>query len=212
MKKLIIALFLFFSISTYSQENSINKQSLNQKEGSNKNDKKLSGFHYTLGLNLSPLMLGGYKECDIWGFSKDYNVPFGGNFYLNLLPYHELDYNNKFFLTAYYRYNNISIKSNAELFNLILSYNFFRSNSIYSLKLGAGGLYYKSNEFDRLNYILYLSFHEKLYKNFGAGLSVDFSNFTINNSTTIYDGVVVDKIGYGSYTLFHIFLNFTYRF
>lgn len=213
MRKLIFAIFVLWSVSTYSQENSTNKECPIKKEGCVQNDKKVSKFHHTLGLNLFLTMLGGYKVYDIWGLSKDYKVPFGGKFFLNLLPYYELDYNNKFFLTAYYRYNNISFNSNADLYNLILSYNFFRSSSKYFLRLGAGGLYYNSNEFGKLNYIFYFSYHEKISKHFGAGLSVDFSNFSIkNSSTTNYDWGVEDKIDVGSYTLLHLFLNLSYSF
>ncbi len=194
MKKLIFTILLLSSFLAYSQEEMPIKQP--------------SKFHHTIGLNLSPLMLGGYTS---YGLFSDYKVPFGGKHWYNLIPYYELDYNNKIFLTGNYRYSNMWYKVNADMYYVVLSYNFFKSKSSHALKLGGGGMYYKSNKEKRISYVLALSYHEKINKHLGAGLGVDYSHFPSTSTITENNGMIIESVQ-GGFAVTHFYAKFSYTF
>ncbi|MDD4829232.1 MAG: hypothetical protein PHE13_01880 [Bacteroidales bacterium] len=205
-KKLILALLLL--IITLK----VNSQIIpTQKERLIVNEKKISKFHHTIGLNLTPIMLGGYKVYDILGFSEPYKVKFGGNHYLNLLPYYEIDYNKKISLITYIRYNNISYNSDLFIYNLIFTYNFLKPQSPKFFKIGAGGTYQKTPSIGRINYVAYLSYKEMLNKHFSVGLTLDFSSYGSTTTTRYFDGMKEEKTVGGS-TTFHAFVNLSYTF
>ena len=200
MKKLIFTIFLLSSLLVYSQDEMPTM--------------KPSKFHHTLGLNLSPTMLGGYK-VDLM-FGGQYDVPFGGKHFLNFIPYYELNYNNKIFLTANYRYGNIRYSKNADMYYLILSYNFLKSTSSHSLKLGAGGVYFKSNKggvlyFNsgkdyNISYALALSYHYRINKHLGAGIGIDYSH--LSATTEMGDNGSIEE----SFAIGHLYLKLSYTF
>lgn len=205
-KKLILALLLI--ISTHNVNSQINPT---QKERLIVNPKKISKFHHTIGLNLTPTMLGGYKVYDILGFAEPYKVKFGSNHYLNLIPYYEIDYNKKISLITYIRYNHISYKSDMYLYNLIFTYNFLKPQSPKFFKIGAGGAYQKIPSKGRINYVTYLSYKEMLNKHFSLGLTLDFSSYGSTTTINYNEGMIVEKTEGGG-VIFHAFINLSYTF
>ncbi|MDD2192894.1 MAG: hypothetical protein PHO12_10205 [Bacteroidales bacterium] len=198
MKKLIFTIFLLSSFLVYSQEEMPIKQP--------------SKFHHSIGLNLSPLMLGGYIVPDIF---QTYTVPFGGKHWRNFIPYYELDYNNKIFLAFNYRYDNIDYKFNAGMYNLLLSYNFFKSKSSQAFKLGAGGVYFRAEKNRivsyRIGHVLALTYHEKNNKHLGAGIGIDLAFFPSTIKKEDYGDIIVESRE-SAHGIFHFYLKFSYTF
>ena len=121
-------------------------------------------------------MLGGYKsfELQVLGDGDNFRqVKFGGLHYLNFLPYYQLDYNKKIYLTTYYRYNHVGFGDYAQMCNINFSYNFHKKESKTTVLLGAGAMYYKTNSKGGIAPVLYFLYNQKISEHFGAGLTMD---------------------------------------
>ena len=173
IKHFLFLLVLIFPMLAFSQENIVeNSQAV--KETQNKT--KVSKFHHTIGFNLTPIMLGGYKsfELQVLGDGDNFRqVKFGGLHYLNFLPYYQLDYNKKIYLTTYYRYNHVGFGDYAQMCNINFSYNFHKKESKTTVLLGAGAMYYKTNSKGGIAPVLYFLYNQKISEHFGAGLTID---------------------------------------
>ena len=98
------------------------------------------------------------------------------------------------------------------MYNLLLSYNFFKSKSSQAFKLGAGGVYFRAEKNRivsyRIGHVLALTYHEKINKHLGAGIGIDLAFFPSTIIKEDYGDVIVENRE-SAHGIFHFYLKFS---